>query len=518
MANKPLILPVTEWMPDQPDYRNNASDMALNVVPRTLTTYGPISSPTVFSGALTTRCQGAYFGLASDGTVNGFAGDSQNLWELTQATSPAWSNVSKSANAYNISADDQWRATLYGTRVIFTNLADPVQSFILGTSSKFADLIVTANAPKAKFCAVSKTYLVLGYTSDPTYGAQPQRVWWSRNGNPTSFDDPGSLAQLASQFETGYQDLLGDGGKIQGVVGNLGNADMAVFQEHAIWRGVWAGGGAGVFQFFPAQGVRGCTAPGSIAQLGAIVYYLGEDGFYAFDGAQARPIGVNKVDKTFYADLDQNFLGSVSAGIDPINKLYIVLYPGSGHSGRSANKMMIYNWALDRWSQAIPISGGSEFILRALSFGYTLDQIYTVLGYKLDTMPFPLDSRVWTGGNLLLGIFDTNHKLNYFTGNPLDATIDTSENQFADGQVTRIWNARPIVDGSVMPAVSLSVRNRQNDTQIFTNPITMTSLGTCPQRALGRYIQARITVPGSASSWTHLSGVELEGAPAGARY
>lgn len=518
MAQQPLILPVTEYAPDQPDYQNNMSDNVLNVIPKTASSYGPINAPTVFSGALPSRCQGAYFGLASDGTVAGFAGDSQDLWEITQATAPAWTNVSKSSHAYAISADDQWRATLYGTRVIFTNLADPVQSFVLGTSTKFADLIVTANPPKAKFCAVSKTYLVLGATSDGIYGSQPQRVWWSRNGNPTAFDDPGAQAQLASQFETGYQDLLGDGGKIQGIVGNLGNADIGAFQEHAIWRGVWVGGGAGVFQFFPAQGVRGCAAPGSIAQLGSIVYYLGEDGFYAFDGAQARPIGVFKVDKTFYSDLDQNFLGSISAAIDPINKLYIVLYPGAGHNGRNANRMLLYNWALDRWSQALPIPGGSEFVLRALSFGYTLDQIYTILGYKLDTMPFPLDSRVWTGGNLLLGIFDGNHKLNYFTGNTLDATVDTSEAQFVPGQVMRINNARPIVDGSATPSVALGVRNRQVDTVTFTNAVPMTSLGTCPQRAVGRYIRTRITVPGSASSWTHLSGVELDGAPAGARY
>lgn len=523
MARPPLVLTVAEYGPDMPDYQASQSNTVLNVVPRTPQSYGPIAAPVVFSGALTTRCQGAYFGLDSSASVNGFAGDSQNLWQLTQATAPAWSNVSKSANAYGISADDQWRAALYGTRIIFTNLTDPVQSFVLGTSSKFADLIVTANPVKAKFCGVVKTYLVLAYTSDPNYGAQPQRVWWSRNGNPTSFDDPGAQAQLAAQYETGYQDLLGDGGRIQGIVGNLGNADGAVFQEHAIWRMVWVGSPA-IFQFFPAQGVRGCAAPGSIAQLGANVYYLGDDGFYGFDGANATPIGVNRVDKTFYKDLDQNYFGSISAAIDPINKLYIVFYPSNGtltgmaHTGRNANAMLIYNWQLDRWSSAIPIPTGGEVIIRALSFGYTLDQIYTILGYQLDNMPFPLDSRVWTGGNLLLGIFDTNHKLNYFTGNALAATVDTSEVQPTPGGVTRIFNTRPIIDGSAIPSVAMGTRNRQGDAVSFGNAIPMTSLGTAPQRALGRYISSRITIPSSASSWTNLSGVELEGAPAGARY
>lgn len=514
-----MILRVADYAPDMPDYMSGQSDNVMNVIPRTPTSYGPLSSPAAFSGALSTRCQGAYFGIDSSGNVNGFAGDSKNLWRLTAATSPTWSNVSKSNNAYSISNADQWKATLYGTRVIMTNLADPVQSFILGTSSTFADLIVTANPPKAKFCAVVKSYLVLANTSDATYGSQPQRVWWSRNGNPTSFDDPGAAAtaQLAAQYETSYQDLLGDGGQIVGVVGNLGNADGAIFMDHAIFRMLWVGNAQGIFQFQPAQGVRGCAAGGSIAQLGALVYYLGEDGFYVFDGAEARPIGANRVDKSFFQDLDQQYTGNISSAIDPINKLYIILYPGSGHAGANCNKMLIYNWQLDKWSSAIPIPAGAELIARALSFGYTLDQLYTILGYTLDTLPFPLDSRVWTGGSLLLSIFDTAHKLNFFTGSALAASVDTSEMQPNPLGVTRFRNARPIIDGSATPSVSLGVRNRQTDTPSFTGAVAMNSIGTCPQRALGRYARGRITVPAGAT-WTNLSGVELEGEPAGARY
>lgn len=519
MPRQPIILRVADYAPDMPNYMNGQSDNVLNVIPRTPTSYGPLSSPAPFSSALTTRCQGAYFGLDGSGNVTGFAGDSENLWQLTASTSPTWSNVSKSANAYGISASDQWKACLYGTRIIFCNIADPVQSFVLGSSSTFSDLIVTANPPKASFCAVVKTYLALAFTSDPTYGTQRQRVWWSRNGNPTSFDDPGgaTTAGLAAEFETGYQDLLGDGGDIVGLVGNLGNADGAVFEQHAIWRMVWQGEQGGVFQFFPAQGVRGCAAGGSIAQLGAVVYYLGEDGFYVFDGAEASPIGANKIDKTFFADLDQTYVGNISAAIDPINKLYIVFYPGAGHNGANCNKMLLYNWQLDKWAPAIPIpNGGGEFILRALSFGYTLDQLYTILGYKLDTLPFPLDSRVWQGGALLLGIFDSAHKLNFFTGNSLAATVDTTELQPLPGSVTRFSNARPIVDGGGA-SVAIGVRNNQYDDVTFNGAVAVNSLGTCPQRALGRYARARITVP-AMQTWTHISGVELYGAPAGARY
>ena len=512
MPGQPFLLEAAEFAPDQPNYHNKSSGNVFNVIPRTPQTYGPLSAPAPFSGPLVARCQGAFFGLDGSGNVFGFAGDATDLYELTSA-SQNWSAISKSAGAYSCAADAQWKFAIYGIRVIAGDFTDNLQSFLIGIDSKFSDLITTANPPKCKYLAQVLTFLMLANTNDPVYGSQPQRVWWSRNGDPTKFDDPTS--QLAAQFETSFQDLPAEGGQIQGVVGNLGTSDAAIVMEHSIWRVQFVGGAAGVFSFFPMEGVRGCLAPGSIAQLGPNFFYIGEDGFYSNDGTTSTPIGANRVDKTFLADLDQNYLSSVSSAIDPINKLYIVYYPGSGHAGADCNKMIMYNWQLDRWSQAVPLDGGGELIVRALSFGYTLDQLYTILGYNLDNLPYPLDSRVWTGGNLLLGIFDANHKLNFFTGNALAATIDSSEAQPNPSGLFRLFNARPIVDGGV-PSVAVAVRNRQNDTSSFGAAIAQNSIGTCPQRAVGRYFKTETTIP-AMSVWTHFSGVECEGTAAGVR-
>lgn len=508
----PIVLRVSEYAPDMPDYMNGQSDNVFNVIPRTPTSYGPLNSPAVFSSALTARCQGAFFGLDSTSSVRGFSGDNHDLYQLTGSSSAIWAAVSKSAGGYNILAEDQWTFLLYGTRIIALNISDPAQSFLMGSSANFADLISTANPPKAAYGAVIKTFLMLGNTSDPIYGVQPQRCWWSRNGDPTKFDDPNSA--LAAQFETSFQDLLGGGGRIQGIVGGLGTADGAVFMEHAIYRIMFVGAPV-VFDFYAAQGVRGCKAPGSIAQLGTTVYFFAEDGFYAFDGTNTRPIGANRVDSTFTSTVDQSALQFVSSAIDPVNKLYLVAYPTTG-GGSTAMNMLIYNWQLDRWSTAIPLPSGFEIITRAISFGYTLDQLYTVLGYSLDTLPFTLDSRVWTDGNVLLGLFDTAHKLNFFTGTSLAAIVDTSENQPNPTGTTRIYNARPITDGGT-PSVSIGVRNRQQDSVVFGTAVSMNAIGQSPQRARGRYMRARLTLP-AGSVYKHISGVEVDGMPAGGRY
>lgn len=509
----PMIVSAAPFGPDMPDYRSDESSNAMNVIPRTPKSYGPLPTPQVFSGALNARCQGAYFGVDSNGNVSGFAGDATKLYRLT-ASSSSWVDVSK-GGGYAINSTDQWHFALYGTYVIATDYADPPQLYTIDSpGGTFLNL--SSAAPSARFVATVKSFLVLADTNDPNYGVQRRRVWWSANGNPLSWPDPTTQAQLAAQYESNFQDLLGEGGWIKGIVGNLGNADAVIIMEHALWRIVFAGAPT-VFDFFPIEGARGTPASGSIAQVGGIFYYLGEDGFYANDGGLSVPIGANLVDKTFYADVDQNYLGNISSAVDTINKLYVIFYPGAGNISGNPNKMLIYNWQLQRWSEAVPLNPGGELVARAISFGYTLDQLYTILGYSLDTLPAPLDSPLWTSGKLLLAIFDTAHKLNFFTGVALPASVDTSESQPNPAGVTRIINTRPIIDGTVMPTVSIGVRNRQVDTPIFGTPVTMTALGTAPQRAVGRYIRARITVP-SSSSWTNLSGCELEGVPLSGRY
>lgn len=505
-ATQPILTRIAPYAPDLPDYMAGGSNKALNVIPKTPTSYGPLSSPAVYSNALTKRCQGAYFGLDASGNVDGFAGDANDLYNLT-AGSGNWTQISKTAGVYSVAADERWNFTRFGNRIIATDFADNIQSFLVGTDTKFSDL--SANAPKARYVTVVKSFLVAANTNDAVSGNDPQRVWWSANGDPTNWPTPGTAQ--AAQFQSDWQPLYGDGGWIQGIVGNLGNADAAVFMEHAIWRMVF-NGGPDIFDFFPAEGVRGTPAPGSIAQNGAVVYYLGEDGFYVFDGAVSMPIGVNKVDKTFYNDLNQSYFHRITSAIDPINRLYIVSYPSKSSGDGTPDTFLIYNWALNQWSTG---SINAEIITRALSFGFTLDQLYTKLGYTVDGLPFGLDSRVWTGGSLLLATFDTSHRLNFFTGSNLQATIDSSEIQPFPGQVARVFNARPIVDGGI-PTVSIATRNRQVDTANFNGAIALNAIGTTPQRAVGRYIKTETVIPAMAT-WNHFSGVELDAAPAGYR-
>ncbi len=503
MPKQPQVLWVGEWKPDQPDYQNTGSSNIRNVYPRTETSYGPIGSMSPYTDALDDRCQGAAAFISTGGNINVFAGTSDKLYHLVAGGS-AWTDVSK-GGGYSTPPSGQWHFDFFNDAVIATNFTDPIQAFTLDSSTAFADL--AGSPPKAKYVETIKGFLAAAYTDDGS--VESQRVWWSGLGDATSWPTPGGIS--AAQVQSSYNDLLGSDGAVQGIVGNLGTADGAVFMEHAVWRMIYTGPPL-VFSFLPAEGVRGCPAPNSIVQYGNLVYYLGEDGFYVFDGTTSQPIGAQKFDRTFFNDIDTQYMDRVWGTADPLNKLIMWAYPGVGNTGGNPNHIILYNWSLNR---ASIIDVTVEVVVRLLSIGYTIDELYTILGYTIDTVPANFDSKVWQGGNILLGMFDTDHKLNYPNGPNLAVTVDTSEIQPFQGRKALITNARALVDGGT-PSIAIGLRDRLVDPVSFTSPIAMNSLGVSPVRGSGRYARARITLP-SGSDFTNIQGIELEASQAGIR-
>lgn len=501
MATKTMVLPVAEWTPDMPDYNSPGSAYIHNCVPRTPQSYGPLSGLSVYSGsALNKRCQGMAAYLDPTGNVFNFAGDQNDLYTLT-GTGTVFQVASKSVGAYNCQGTDMWNFTMMGSTVLAANISDNMQAFQIGVGTGTTFMDVGNGAPKAKYLAVVKNFLVAAFTSDPANGIRPQRIWWSGLNNYANWPTPGTAS--AAIVMSDYNDLLGDGGWIYGLVGNLGTADGAIFMENAVWRMMF-NGPPGVFNFIPAEGVRGTQAPNSIVQFSNVVFYLGRDGFYMFDGTNSTPIGANKVDKWFFQNVDQSNLTRVVGAVDPINKLVHWAWPDSAALNGNPNHLLTYNWILSRWAYS---DVTVETLGKLLSIGYTLDQM-NIFG-TFDSMPqIPLDSRYWTGGKDILAAMDTNHKLNYFSGSNLLAVIDTSEVAPVPGRICNIKGARPLVDGGV-PLVAIGARNLLTAASSLDTAVAMNSLGTAPQRSTGRYIKAEITIP-AGTVWNHCQGVEVD--------
>jgi hypothetical protein len=488
-----MKIPVGAYLPDLPALDNPGASYVDNVLPAA-SSYRPMPSLSVYSEALTARCQGAIGGLDSSGNVSLFAGDATTLKRLA-GSSLAWEDVSKAGN-YTTAADERWAFAAYQQRMCATNYADPIQSYVQGVDTDFSDL--SADAPRCRYLGVAKNFLIAANTVDGTDGAVPERVWWSAQFDPTSWPTPGTSAALAAQSD--FNDLVGDGGWIMGMVTGLQGADFLVVQERALWRAIYIGG-AVIFQFDQVEGARGTPAPGSIAQAGGLCWFLGEEGFYECNGVSARPIGNNQVDKTLFLELNQSAFHRISAAVDPINKIVFWAIPTSGDD---CDVIYAYKWDSGRWSR---ISGVTvELLLRSLSFGLSVEDLDNISA-SIDALTLSLDSRVYTGGRLLLSAFNTDHRLCYFTGDTLAATVETTEAQPIPGRRAILTQAWPLVDGG-SPTITPVTRNRQIDAATVGSASAINSVGFCPLRTNARYQRLRIGMA-AASSWTHIMGVEV---------
>lgn len=485
------MVPFSEWMPDKADL-GNGETVALNVFPKAGGGYGPVSDIVEFSNALTARCQGAFSAKDDAAGVYNFAGDASKLYRLSGAT---YSDVSKTAG-YTTATDESWRFCQFGQKVYATNYNATIQSYTLGSSSLFQD--ITGGAPKARHIAtIDPGFVMVGNTTDSVDGAVPNRVWWSAYGDPDTWPAIGSA--LAQADESDFNDLP-VGGWVQAVLGAVGGSAAAVICESAVYRVDYEGPPA-VFRFTCVDRSRGTPAPNSVINIGNFAAFLGDDDFYLFDGTQCIPIGSGKIAKTFYADLNQNYFDRICGAADPINKLLLWSYPSTSSQTGTPDTIIAYHWSEKRWSK---VSLSVEFLCRSLTTSVTLEGL-DALGYTLDTLPFSLDSRAWTGGKPVLSGFSTSHKLSLLTGANLQATIETGEFE-NNGSFIYVSGVRPIVDGGT-PTVSIGTRNTPQGSVAYTTASSPGDDGICPQHISARYARAQIIIP-SGSAWSHAVGVQ----------
>jgi hypothetical protein len=204
---------------------------------------------------------------------------------------------------------------------------------------------------------------------------------------------------------------------------------------------------------------------------------------------------------------------NVIGAVDPINKLVMWIYPGTGSVSGIPNSMLVYNWAFDKWGFA---EFQSEYIFRAISQGYSLESLNSVSS-TLDGLPYSLDSRVWTGGNIVIGAFGPQNKLHYFTGTALDATAETVElepyGEADPGRRAFVHSVRPLVDGG-NPNVLVGTRSRWVDSPVYTQAEPLSVNGDCSVRADGRYIRVQVNTTGN---FNHLSGCVIDHRPSGTK-
>ena len=494
-----MQLPFGEWLPDQPEHNNPGATIATNVY-HAQSSYKPVKGLVAYSGTsnVTQNAKGAGSFRDNTNTVFTFVGTKDNIYKLTSGT---FASV-KGSLTISGSDIDFFTFTQFGQYIIASNGVNPPMYYLMGTSTNFATLQSLANASgsgtvpaKFKVSGVVRDFLITGNIENAK-----NRVQWS-GINDISVWEAGSKS-------SDLQDLPGSGGEVVAITsGEIGY----IFRQDQITRLDFVGG-ATVFRFSVISPNRGAVYGQTVCQDNRQVFFYASDGFYQINGDQILPIGAEKVNRFFDNDLNKAFTDRITAAVDPFNQLAIWLYPSKNNPNTTGlcDRLLIYNYVTQKWSVA---EIQASQIFKQFVVANTVE-LMDIISENLDEINISLDTPFWTGGHLYLGAIDANFKAAIFSGQTLEAELETSEREPIPGSISNITGIRPIVDAPA--TVTIKTRNRLADTPTESSISSMNSTGLNPVRQSGRYFRANIKIP-AETIWTHAQGIDLIVAPGGKR-
>lgn len=497
-----------EWLPDLPPIANPGLVKATNVLPEA-GGYRPL--PSLVSAGhtpLPLRPRGAISGLDTSAAAFLIAGTETKLYRMGLSSVTDVSRVS--GGNYAAAASAQWHFEQFRNQVIAVNPNDDIQVLTL-SSGVFSQL--SAAAPRARYIGYIGPILVVAHlTNDPVLGGARQNGYRSPAfGNPASWPDPTNPASGATAAQAILSEISGNGGRINAIVSG---AEVGAFmQENGIARAEYVGGDV-VLQVDSVKKTKGLLAPRAFAPFERQVLYLSEDGWQLFDYTSSKPVGDQKVNRTFLADYDSQYPDRVSSVLHPDLPIIVVAYPGQGNMGGAPNKLLMYNYAINRWASG---DQALEILIRILPFNVTLDD----LTGNLDTdYPTSFDDLVSGFGAASLGAYTASFVPATFSGTSLPATLETGDQEHSPGRISRVRKIFPLVDGT-SPTVQVSARNDRRTAESmvsFSGAYALNREGACPighGSGKGRYHRYRVNVP---AGWTDYAvGLDVSGEQAGER-
>lgn len=476
------MIPFLPLEPDKGPFSSTSVQTATNVLPLA-NGWGPMPSLSDLSSALAAQCYGAWWYRNTTGSFGFIAATKTKVYRMT--STGTWTDISKGGGTYTgPDTGDLWQAERYGTKFYLTNLNDPLQSIDVDTGTVLAD--VAGSPPRAKFIETVGDFLFLAYLK---VGADvfPQDWQHSKIDDPTNWTVTGNAGDSDRQ-------QIADGDEIVAIMSNTGGA--RIIQRRCKRRLIFTPGNTYSFQMQDIDSSRGAVAPLAVIPFGGESYfYLNETGFFV--GDEHRPIGAERMDRTFFADVSLDKLGEVQGIADPSQKIVWIRYQDQNN----VYKMLGWDWQLDQWCRS---DIAAQVLVSAVSIGAVLNDL-DVYG-TLDQINIPLDSRLFKGGRITFGAFTSSNKLSLFAGAPAAAVVETTKIQHNEGTGSFVSGAKlegnptsfTMQVGTSMLADTLSTWSSANSRSTRT--------GLVPFRADAKFHQYRANIA-AGIDWSHLHGV-----------
>jgi hypothetical protein len=475
-----------EWLPDVPDYKNPGLVLAENVIPRA-GAYFPQYGLTPQSAPATGAIRGAQLMFGSNGDTIIVGGTSTRLFVDVGGV------VTQTTQASTVTT--VWDFERFNDFVIATSIEN-FPYYLTDLDSDTIWSLLGGSPPKAAVCARVGDFLMLG-----NIAGFPNRVQWSSFNSPATSWTPARLTQA------GYADLTRSFGTVQRIVGGR---FPIVFQERGVQR-VESIEPPIVHRFTPIEDARGCLAPFSVVTIGFVTYYLAQDGFWSTDGNSFQPIGTSRINKWFFENCAASKIALTHGTIDFENECIVWAFKTAD---ATFDRLIRYSYSENRWSHA---RVSLDRLVETVLGGMTLEEIGAAYA-TLEDVPYSLDDPRWQGRNRTLAAYvdgASTTDLNTFTGERMEAYLETGEFQPVPGKRVTSLTARPLGKGAeVFTVAPVAIGNDRTEVVGAFNAV-MTA-GWAPIRADGQSMRLALRAAEGAG-WESIQGAQVAFRPSGGR-
>lgn len=448
---------------------------AYNALPRA-DGFAPVKSPVSFAAALPGILNGAAY-VSSDGIATMIGGTPSGLY--------AYNGTAWDMKLAEVSIPS-WRFTQFGDNVVAVNGGAPVK-YVL-TSGAASDL--GGDPPISDLVATVRNNVFLA--GDPTATNVLSISGYNDSEGWTAGDNQCIIVPFPS------------GGAIMGLAG--GETGI-ILQRNSVKRATYNADGVTWWTFDEIANDVGCMAKGSVAQAGALVFWLSEEGFKVTDRNEIKPIGLEKIDKEFFSLYSRDDIANMTCAVDP--RTTTVMWAVRGTPGR----IWLYDWTLAEWA-TIDLSIGAVF--SGFTSSTSIEAVDTLYPGGIDSVPISLDSDVFSGGNPLFIVAGFNGSISTLSGPNMAAQFSIKPVEISENaRRVRIRGAR-VVSDAVQGTVTVDVRARAGDAVDNVVSGGIRDNGRVPLRANGRHVGLTVDIP-AAAVWSYALGLDLEYEESGAR-
>jgi len=467
------------WRPDVGGPNSGFAAYADGVLPQASATglgYGPAASLVAASGA--EALSGAPLGMISaiknDGSYAVIAATSSTI-ELMDAAYQ-WSNIETGRtvpDGYDVSFAQ------FGKYIINTDITDGMKAYDVDAGGANSAI---SGAPAARQVFVCNNVVFACGTSSANRRLQSSAIgdhtnWVSAGADGVTFPDGGALV----------------GGR------DMKNGAAVIFQENAM-RLIQFSSGATLYTISKIADGRGAVSDRAIVAFDGMCFYVSSDGIYKYTiGGGNEPIGAEKVNRWLAATVASDDYQYIVAAVDPFQKVVWFRL--------SATLLLGYDWQLNEFFTA---TVATTWLSRIATPGVSIDSVSDTI----DSVALMIDSRVWSGGALLFGALDASYKFATFSGEALQATLQTCD--IATDQSGMANWCTPDSDASDS-SIYLGVSENRYTSLTWKDAVTKSTSGRAGVRGWGKVFAFKEVIP-SGSQWTFANGMEgIEVAAGGVR-